>query len=259
MPLTITLTRRTVAAGLVAAVALGGAFALGAATGGGGGSPAAAATPGPAQPSAEFPGITVTGLGKVTGVPDVLTVQLGVSVTRDDVSGALSAASETLGRVRAALTGGGVATRDLQTSNVSVQPSYSYDNGRQTVDGYQATESLTAKLRDLGKAGDLITAAATAGGNAATVSGVSFDLADDTALLNTARDAAFADARAKARRYAKDAGAKLGPLVRISETVNGGTEPVPVAGAPRSDAAAVPVDPGTTQLSVTVDVVYGLG
>jgi uncharacterized protein YggE len=259
MPLTITLTRRTAAVGLAAAVALGGAFALGAATGGDGGSPAYAATPGPAQPSAEFPGITVTGLGRVTGVPNVLTVQLGASLTRDDVSGALSAASSALGRVRAALTGGGVATADLETSDVSVQPDYSYDGGRQTIDGYRATESLTAKLRDLGKAGDLITAAASAGGDATTVSGVSFDLADDTELLNTARDAAFADARAKARRYARDAGRRLGPLVRISETVTGGTEPVPVAGAAKSAPVAVPIDPGTTQLSVTVDVVYGLG
>jgi uncharacterized protein YggE len=257
MPLTITLTRRTAAAGLAAAVALGGAFTLGAATGGGGGSPAYAATPGPAQPSASFPGITVSGLGKVTGVPDVLTVQLGVSVTRDDVSGALSAASSTLTKVRAALTGGGVATADLQTSDVSVQPDYSYEGGHQTIDGYRATESLTAKLRDLTKAGGLIGRAAGAGGDATTVSGVSFDLSDDTKLLNSARDAAFADARAKAQRYAKDAGRRLGPLVRISETVNGGTEPVPVAGA-KTDAAAVPIDPGTTQLSVSVDVVYGL-
>jgi uncharacterized protein len=258
MPFTITLTRRTAAAGLAAAVALGGAFALGAATGGGGGSPAYAATPGPAQPSASFPGITVSGLGKVTGVPDVLTVELGVSVTRDDVSGALSAASATLTKVRTALTGGGVATADLQTSDVSVQPDYSYDGGRQTIDGYRATESLTAKLRDLSKAGGLITAAANAGGDAATVSGVSFDLSDDTTLLNAARDAAFADAKAKAQRYARDAGRKLGPLVRVSETVSGGNEPQPVAGAAKSDAAAVPIDPGTTQLSVSVDVVYGL-
>lgn len=258
MPLTITLTRRTAAVGLAAAVALGGAFALGTVTGGGGGTPAYAATPGPAQPSASFPGITVSGLGKVTGVPDVLTVQLGVSTTRDDVSGALSAASSALGKVRAALTGGGVAAADLQTSDVSVAPDYSYEGGHQTIDGYRATESLTAKLRDLTRAGGLISKAADAGGDATTVSGVSFDLADDTKLLNSARDAAFADARAKAQRYAKDAGRKLGPLVRISETVSGGNEQQPVAAAAKSDAAAVPIDPGTTQLSVSVDVVYGL-
>jgi uncharacterized protein YggE len=258
MPLTITLTRRTVAAGLAVAVALGGVFVLGLLAGGGGGSPAYGATPGPAQPSAAFPGITVSGLGRVTGVPDALTVELGVSLTRDDVSSALSGASTALGRVRTALARGGVPPADLKTSAVSVQPDYSYDGSRQTIDGYRATESLTAKLRDLTKAGGLITAAANAGGDATTVSGVTFDLSDDTKLLDAARDAAFADARSKAQRYAKDAGRRLGPLVRISETVNGGTEPVPVAGAAKGDAASVPIDPGTTQLSVTVDVVYGL-
>jgi uncharacterized protein YggE len=257
MALTITLTRRTAATGLAAAVARGAPFAIGAATGGGGGTPAYAATPGPAQPSAAFPGITVSGVGRVTGVPDTLTAEFGVSVTRDDVSTALSDASATLNRVRAALARGGVAAADLRTSTVSVQPNYRYDEGRQSIDGYLATESLTAKLRDLAKAGGLITAAAGAGGNATTVGGVSFDLSDDTALLNTARDAAFRDAKAKAQRYAKAAGRKLGPVVRISETV-GGTGPSPAANAAKGEDVAVPIDPGTAQLSVTVDVVFGL-
>lgn len=259
MPVTLTLTRRVVV-GIVTAAAVGGALTLGLALGGPTGSTptADAATPSTAQPSDAFPGITVTGVGNVTGRPNVLTLELSVTETGADASAALSDASATMDKVRASLKSNGVADADLATSGLTLQPNYRYDGTRQTLNGYSAVESLTAKLRDLGRAGGAITAASAAGGNAASINGVSFQLEDDTALLSSARAAAFADAKAKASQYAAAAGRALGPVTRIDESVNT-TNPTPGERASAaSSGTQVPVDPGTSQVSVTVDVVFGL-
>ncbi len=260
MPLTVTLTRRVIVVGIVTTAALGGAFAVGSVVGGPAGSApvAYAATPSTAQPSDAFPGITVTGVGKVTGRPDVLTLDLSVHVTGGDASAALSGASATMAKVRASLQASGVADADLATSGLTLQVNYRYDGNRQTVDGYSAVESSTAKLRDLGRAGGAITAAVAAGGNAVAVNGVSFQLEDDSTLLSSARAAAFADAKAKASQYAAAAGRTLGPVTRINESVDTTN---PVSGersSAASSGASVPVDPGTSQVSVTVEVVFGL-
>ncbi|HEX4701175.1 MAG TPA: SIMPL domain-containing protein [Pseudonocardiaceae bacterium] len=257
MPLTVTVTRRTAVTGLLATAALVGAFVAGNALSGPNGvAPVAFAATPTARPADGFPGITVTGLGQVTGVPDVLSLGLSVRVTRGDASSALSDASSTMNKVRASLTGSGVADADLATSGLTLDTDYRYDNNRQTVNGYVATESLTAKLRDLARAGAAITAAANAGGNPTAITGVTFDLRDNTALLSAARTAAFADAKAKATQYATAAGRSLGPVIRVNETTD--NQPIPV---PRNAAGAsvpVPVNPGTSQLSVTVEVVFGL-
>ena len=260
MPVTLTLTRRVVVVGIVTAAALGGALAIGTALGGPTGSmpTANAATPGTAQPSDAFPGVTVDGVGNVTGRPDVLTLNLSVSQTGSDASAALSGASATMDKVRASLKSAGVADADLVTSGLTLQPNYRYDGNRQTIDGYSAVESLTAKLRDLGRAGGAITAADAAGGNSVAINGVSFQLGDNTALLSAARTAAFADAKARAGQYAAAAGRTLGPVTRITESVNT-TNPLPTERASAgSSGVAVPVDPGTSQVSVTVEVVFGL-
>ncbi len=203
-------------------------------------------------------GIVVDGLGKVSGTPDVLRVTLGVSVKRDDVSSAMEAASSRQGKVRAALRRSGVADRDLQTSEVSVYPDY--DN-RGRPNGYRVSETLTAKLRDLKKAGRAIADAVEAGGNEAVVQGVSFSLEDNADLLVQARDDAFADARAKAERYAQLSGRALGEVQLVAETADPGqAQPVPFAydGAGRSSLKAVPIDAGTTDVTVTVTVRWAL-
>ncbi|HUR52197.1 MAG TPA: SIMPL domain-containing protein [Mycobacteriales bacterium] len=201
-------------------------------------------------------GIVVDGLGRTSGTPDVLRVTLGVNVKRRDVSSAMSAASSRQAKVRSSLRKHGVAERDLQTSDVSVYPDYDR-NGRP--DGYRVSETLTAKLRNMAKAGQAITDAVSAGGNEAVVQGVSFSLEDNAALLEQARDAAFADAKAKALRYAELSGRSLGDVQLVSETASPKDQPVRYA----YDGAAqlkspVPIDPGTSDVAVTVTVRWAL-
>lgn len=253
MPRTITLTGRTVGLSLAALLVAGGVFATGSLVGAAGRSQAyAAPRSGPAPAD-----ISVTGLGRASGTPDVLTVQLATTATRGNVSDALSGAGSAMRRVRRVLTGNHVAAADIQTSDLSVQPNYQYENGRQLVQDYAASESLTVKLRDLARAGTVITRATDAGGDAISIEGVSFSLQDNEKVLASARSAAFADARAKARQYAAAAGQALGPAVRISETVD---DPTTVNPLPTGEKAgsSVPVDPGTEELSVTVHVVFDL-
>jgi uncharacterized protein YggE len=204
-------------------------------------------------------GIVVDGLGKASGTPDVMRVVLGITVTRGDVSAALNAANQRQRHLVAALKKDGVAAKDLQTSDVSVSPSY--DN-RGRPNGYQVSETLTAKLRNLAKAGRAISDAVAAGGNESTVQGVSFDLEDNAALLMQARDAAFKDAQAKAERYAQLSHRTLGAVQLVAETSTP-MQPVPYAFGDAQASAAkalspVPIQPGTSDLSVTVTVRWAL-
>jgi len=153
----------------------------------------------------------------------------------------------------------GVDAKDLQTADVSLYPSY---NAKGAPNGYNVTQALTVKLRNLGRAGKTIGDAVIAGGNAARVQGVSFALEDNAGLLEKARDAAYGDARTKAERYAQLAGRSLGPVELVSEQVPSGEQPMndardAVAAAPAAPAA-VPLDAGQSQVSVSVTVRWSL-
>lgn len=203
-------------------------------------------------------GVIVSGLGKVSGTPDVLRLQVGVQVHRTDVSSALRDANTLQGRVRNALRHDGVDTKDLQTSEVSLSPSY---DGKGHANGYDVSEQVTAKLRDLAKAGQTISDAVQAGGDAARLQGVSFALEDNAALLQQARDAAYGDAKAKAQRYADLSGRELGQVQLVSEQAPTGDQPVPRAMALDSlgtAGSAVPIDAGQSQVSVSVTVRWSL-
>jgi uncharacterized protein YggE len=245
---------RAAAIGVVVAALLVGAFAIGLSQGGGSG--AQAATTASQQQGAQGPAgrITVTGTGTVTGTPNQLALSMGVQVNGSSVSAALAQANEATDRVTAALQGRGVATADIQTSGLSIYPSYS--DRSQVPTGYQVTEALTATLRQLDKAGQQIQAAADAGGNAITVSNVSLNLTDDGPLLAVARANAMKDARSKAEQFAMAAGEQLGQVVSI--TPSSSTPVVNPMASASAGAASVPISPGSQQVSVSVTVVYAV-
>jgi uncharacterized protein YggE len=205
-------------------------------------------------------GVVVSGVGKVSGTPDVLRVQLGVEVRRADVSAALRDANTVQNRVRNALRGDGVDAKDMQTADVSLYPAYT---NKGAPNGYTVNQSLIVKLRDLARAGKTIGDAVEAGGNAARVQGVSFALEDNAALLEKARDAAYGEAKKKADRYAQLSGRSLGRVELISEEVPQDAQPMPYARASLAAAAPaasdIPLDAGQSQVSVSVTVRWSLG
>ena len=202
---------------------------------------------GPAQP-----GIIVVGTGAVTTTPDVLVLQLGTEVRHPNVSAALGQASAALSAMVARLREAGVPDVDLRTSGASLW-SQGDEQGRLT--GHVATQALTAKLRDLAAAGDLVVQVVAAGGEAARLHGLSFEVDDDSALLVQAREAAFADARVKAEQYAALAGRGLGAVRRVTEGGGGNYRPLARVPVPYGAAAqAMAVEPGSQEVTATVEV-----
>jgi uncharacterized protein YggE len=217
------------------------------------GSPASATV---VSRAAEDPreGITVTGTGEAFGEPDTLTADFAVETTGATVKEALDRAVAAATRMRDSLIGAGTARADLQTLNVTVG-STQKDDGKIT--GYTASQGLSLTVRDLARAGTLISAAIEAGGDAARLSNVSFAIENDDALLAQARKAAFADARAKATLYAAEAGRPLGRVVRVNEetpSFGGFSQKHLMASAD----AAVPIEPGRQRLTVSVVVEWAL-
>ncbi len=266
MASTVTPKARAAAAGAVAAILLIGAFAVGADRGS-----ATALTPaGPGTAGSQAglrsaaqltssPGaarITVTGNGTVSGTPNQLTLDMGVQVSAPSVASALQQANAAVRRVTAALRARGVAAGDVQTSGLYIQPSYS--SGSSVPNGYGVNELLTATLTHLAVAGGQIEAAVRAGGNAATVSNVSLSLTDTSVLLATARARAIADARVKAAQYAKALGQQLGPVISVSDQASAVPQPFYAGAAGSAAKSAVPISPGSQQLSISVTVVYAL-
>ncbi|MFI5916720.1 SIMPL domain-containing protein [Dactylosporangium sp. NPDC051541] len=209
-----------------------------------------------AEPSADS--VLVTGTGEVSGEPDVLTADFAVETSGAAVDEAMSRATAAATKMRDALLHAGIAKADLQTLNVSVGSQRDDDGG---ITGYTVGQGITATIRNLPRAGTILSETIAAGGDAARLNGVWYSIDDDTALLAQARKLAFADARAKAELYAHEAGRSLGRVLTVSEVpladpVSGGFDYRSGAGAPAP--MPVPLEPGRERLSVTVTVEWAL-
>jgi uncharacterized protein YggE len=249
---------------LVAAIGIGIGYQWGGHSGSAGrssagtaGAAALASTGGTSSGAAA--GITVTGTGTVSGTPDALHLAMGVAVTKPTVSAALEDANAAAAKVQDSLRRHGVADKDLQTSGLSIQAQYAdAGGGRSTITGYQVSESLTATLRDLKTAGAAISEAATAGGDATRVDGVTLDLTDTSSLVAAARKNAYTQAKQKAQHYADAAGIGVGDVLSIQESVST-PSPVGAMAVPMATAAAsVPIAAGSQQVDVTVTVVFAI-
>jgi uncharacterized protein len=196
--------------------------------------------------------VTVTVTGRAAAPPDVLVLGLAAEGQARDVSRALDTASRSLSAMVDRLRQAGVADRDLRTQGATLW-SRTDDRGRAV--GYVATQRLTATLRDLPAAGDLVPAVVAAGGQAARLDGLRFAVDDDAALLRAARDDAWDRARAVAAQHAGRAGRALGQVLRVRETAAapGGGPPVrPMAF--RAGAEAMPTEGGEHEVTVTIEV-----
>jgi uncharacterized protein YggE len=217
----------------------------------------AAAVPAAAQ-EAPPRQITVTGVAEADAVPDLATVTAGVETRADTAAAALAANSEAMTAVFAALEAAGIERRDMQTSQLSIGPVYGpYREGDpepQRVIGYDATNTVTVRVREIAELGGVIDSLATAGSN--RLYGIGFEVSDPEPHLDTAREQAVADARAKAELFARAAGVTLGPVVSISEATQ-----VPGPIMMRAEAmadAAPPIAEGTVTLQAQVEIVYAI-
>jgi uncharacterized protein YggE len=217
------------------------------------------ARPVTAQTSTGVPGmrqVTVVGHGEVKGTPDTATVQIGVETEAATAKDALAQNTTQAQAIQAQLVKLGVAEKDIQTSNFSINPTYGSDNRQVT--GYHVSNMVTVKIRDLAKSGTLLDQVVQSGAN--SIYGVSFSVEDPQALLDKAREQAMQNAKARATQLASAGGASAGDVLVISENVGAQPIPMPMAAARAEDAqsAAVPIQPGEQSFSVDVQVTFGL-
>ena len=202
--------------------------------------------------------ITITGKGTVKAAPDMVTVSAGVESQATTAKDALAKNSAAMTNVIEVLKKEGIAPEDIQTTTFSVSPRYEdRDDGRYTrIVGYTVSNTVYVKMHDVGKLGAVLDALVTAGSN--SIGGISFGIDKPEERENEARKLAMQDAIAKAKLYAEAAGAELGPVQSISE--QGGYVPYFPA-APRMEAAAakaVPIEPGTQDVDIQVQVTWEL-
>ena len=203
-------------------------------------------------------GIWVTGSGTASGARDECVITVGSEVRRPSAAGALAASAESLEEMRAVLLGSGLSESALATSAVSLNPVY---DEYPTVAGFQAAVQLTATTRDVETAGDLLSAVVEAGGNAARVHDVSFRHSDPTGLMIRARDAAWADAVARASQLALLGGRELGEVLAIDETIGHPRPPGPMrmaAAAEADGAGRMSLDAGEGALVVSLTVGWSM-
>ncbi len=194
--------------------------------------------------------ITVTGEATVEATPDMATISLGVTTNGATAGEAMNANSVAMQVVTDRLKAAGIQDRDLQTSNLSLNPNWvGYDSGSApTIAGYVASNMLAVRVRDLGSLGGVLDAAVTDGAN--TMNGITFEVSEPRPMLDEARKRAVADAQARAALLVTAAGGKLGRVVSISENSGYGA-PMPMF---RSDAASAPVPVASGQIGLTASV-----
>lgn len=218
------------------------------------------------SPAPVAPGtISVTGEGKVQIAPDIAEMSFGVTTgTQSTAKAASDKVASDMQKILAAVKAQGIQDKDVTTENFYLNPVYDWTDGRQRLRGYEATQSLRVKVRDLEKVGAVLTAATDNGANQA--GGVSFTLEHPEAKKDEARTQAIANAKKKAEELAAQLGQRLGDVQSFSENGGGWYPPIVYAreaygvggstdGAVKNQAV---MPSGEQDLTVNVTITYEL-
>jgi uncharacterized protein YggE len=203
-------------------------------------------------------GITVSGTGESSGRPDVVDIDVGVSVLANTVEEAASVAADRARAVTSAFTTAGISSDDLATTEYSIRPEYDYSGNEQKLAGYRVSNIMRARLRDIDTTGAVLDAVSDAGGDETRVNGLTFGVDDESALRAEARETAWKDAMAKATQLADLSGQTLGNATSITETERPPVSPVRMLAADMAERST-PIQPGSTTVTVTLEVVFATG
>jgi uncharacterized protein YggE len=203
--------------------------------------------------------LDISATGEVSRIPDVAVISAGVMTRSSTAVGALAENATRMERVRAALKRAGIADRDVQTSTVSLNPDYRYvENQPPQLTGYNATNTVNVRFRDIKATGKILDALVAEGAN--QISGPSLTIDKPEAALDEARTKAIANGRARADLYARSLGMRVVRLLSVSESTGYGGGPMPMAvrGDVAQMAAKSEIVPGEQQLQVTVGMSFEL-
>ncbi|WP_312346373.1 SIMPL domain-containing protein [Stenotrophomonas acidaminiphila] len=205
--------------------------------------------------------LNISAQAEARRVPDVATLSAGVVTQAADGNTAMRENAVQMDKVMAAIRAAGIAERDIQTSGVNLNPQYRYaDNEAPKITGYQASNTVSLKVRDITRLGKVLDSLAAQGAN--QINGPSFEIDQPEPVYDEARLAALKKAQARAEVYAKSLGLRVRRIVSISEGSSGGFRPpMPMMAMARAGKAEMDtaVAPGETTLSVNLDVVFELG
>ncbi len=215
--------------------------------------------------------VSVSGTGQSQVQPDMATITLGVETQAEGASAALTDNNQQMQSLMQALVENGVAEEDIQTQAVRLQPQYAQQESsipqpsappsatvpaQNPITGYRAVNLVEVQVRDLTMLGDLIDAAVQAGSN--QIQGIDFTVSDPQAMLSQAREAAWRDAQQKAEELATLAGVTLGPVLTMSEFSQTPLPAIQDNLSMSASANSVPIQPGTQQIQINLQVVWSL-
>ncbi|MBS0226351.1 MAG: SIMPL domain-containing protein [Proteobacteria bacterium] len=206
--------------------------------------------------------LSVSADGTSKRVPDVASISTGVVTRAVDANAAMRDNANQMAKVMAAIKAAGVAERDIQTSGVNLNPDYNYTpNKPPKITGYEARNTVSVKVRDIGKLGKVMDSLVAAGAN--DLNGPSFEVDKPDEAYDEARRSALEKAQARAEMYAKALGLRVRRIVSIDESGSGFPRPMPMMrtmamAAPKA-AADTEVSPGEASLSAHLNVVFELG
>jgi uncharacterized protein YggE len=213
----------------------------------------------PAWADATVRTISISGTGETKAAPDEALLSAGVTTNAHTAAAALTANTKAMNAVFATLKKVGVADKDMQTSDFSVQPQYSSDKGPQRIIGYQVSNNVSVTVENLSGLGATLDALVSSGAN--NIGDIAFGFRDPKSLMQKARATAVADAIARAQVIAKAAGVSLGPITSISESGGNYDAPRPMYRAMSAMAASVnpaPVAAGQESLSTSVSITWDI-
>lgn len=218
--------------------------------------PAAALAQAADAPIAAGTLLDVSAEGRTTRVPDVATIRAGVVAQAPTAAGALADQAGRMARVLAALKKAGIADRDVATADVGLSPQYRYQDGQPPqITGYQASNNVAIRFRDVKRAGTILDALVAAGAN--QISGPDLSIDQPDAAFDEARVDAIRRARARAELYAKAAGLRVARMVSINEGAtsdNGPRPPMLYMRAAVAEKADTQIAAGEKDVTVTVNV-----
>jgi len=203
--------------------------------------------------------ISISGEGKVLAKPDIGQVSLSVLTQAPAVTTAVSDNNEKMNKIIQAMKDAGISDDDLKTAAYNINPSYQYTSGKSVIIGYEVSQTLAVKIRDLNKTSQILDKAASLGAN--QVSSLSFTIDDPEKTKEEAREKAIANAKEKAASLAKDLGVSLGKVVGFDENSGGGT-PIPMydsmlgKGGGGETTLAPAVQTGQNEITVNVNLQY---
>jgi uncharacterized protein YggE len=202
--------------------------------------------------------LDIVATGDVSQVPDIAQVGAGVVTQAGSAANAMAENARRTAATIATLKKAGIADRDIQTSAINLSPQYKYaDNQPPVITGYQASNRISVRFRDIRKAGGILDALVAAGAN--QIDGPSFSIDKPEAVLDEAREKAIVAARARAALYAKATGLRVKRIVSISESVNEPPRVYPMAMMARAkESVDTAIEPGEQKLSVSVSVTFEL-